>query len=71
MVLLNRILFVGIITTLCIFLYDVSSASQKWNEGTYKKYNHLVSMGFEPKFAVHLINECKNSAKDPVHCIKI
>ena len=42
-----------------------------WNQWTWKKYENLLSIGFEKTFAHSIINECKANAQDPVNCIKV
>lgn len=67
-----NIIVIALFTAILIYVFmDKTHANQEWTENTYKKNAELVSLGFNPTFTVHLINECKNSALDPVRCIKI
>ena len=47
------------------------NASDEWTESTWQKHDNLINIGFQPTFAISLIEMCKLHAKNPVNCIKI
>lgn len=55
---------------------DVNNKQQivvntEWTETTNKKYNKLISLGFDSEVARSLITECKNTAKNANLCVKL
>jgi hypothetical protein len=70
MVLLNRILFIGIVMTLCIFLYDVTHADSVWTKETFNKQNKLIEIGYSEPLSRSIITNCKTT-ENPVHCIRL
>lgn len=51
-------------------IYKVEK-NKEWSYSTWNKYDNLIDMWFNPNVTIHLIDQCKFHAKDPVNCIKI
>ena len=59
------------IAIILAFTASQTFATTQWTEKTQTKYHKLINMGFDKEIAYGLIDECKNSARSPVKCIKI
>ena len=52
------------------YLIPRSEAQEFWTKETQKKYEKVVEFGFNKEFVKVLFEECKQTATDPVHCIR-
>lgn len=73
-ILIDLVVAIAVIISVCGMYLEANATEDydmRWNKYTWEKYDNLIDIGFNPNFAIHLIDQCKFHAKDPVNCIKI
>lgn len=50
---------------------NANTETWNWTKETWKKYEIMRSIGYDDPLAKVIINECKEKAKNPAHCVKV
>jgi len=67
------VIAISIVTLIVLWVASIlpkAEAWEFWTKETQSKYEKVVALGFNKEFVKALFEECKQTALDPIRCIK-